>query len=109
MWFQTRSFLFDFSKKTCCVYQTQEFKGGAIFVHIAIILSNRVKYQLVLLHTKYQGSGPSGFREKIVYVFPYKPIKHIAQGWDHFRPKGHNVKEIERSPLDDTTYQISKF
>ena len=41
-----------------------------------------------MLHTKYQGSKPYGFRQYFFHVFPYKGlVKHVTQGQAIFGPR----------------------
>ena len=42
-----------------------------------------------LLHTKYESSGPCGFREEFFYVFPMMPPGHGLYG-----PKGHGWQDL---------------
>ena len=49
----------------------------------------------MMLHTKYQGSRPCGFRQEDLFMFPY--IISLCQtcdplGWGHFQPQGHNLE-----------------
>ena len=53
----------------------------------------------MMLHTKYQGSRPYGFRQEDFFMFPYKSINV-----KHFWPQGHNLNKIGRDALDDATY-----
>ena len=52
----------------------------------------------MMLHTKYQGSRPCGFRQEDFF-----------EGGGHFWPQGYNLNKLGRSPLSDATYQISKL
>ena len=65
----------------------------------------------MMLHTKYQGSMPSGVDKKIFSCFPYilAYVKHMTPGWDHFWSKGHNLNKLVRCLLVDATYQISRL
>ena len=64
-----------------------------------------------MLHTKYQGSRPCGFRQEVFIMF--LPIlvyvKHVTLGQEHFWPQGQNLNKLVRGPQGDATYQISKF
>ena len=65
----------------------------------------------MMLHTKYQGSRPCGFRQEDRFMF--LPIlvyvKHVTPRQGHFWPQGHNLNELGRGPQGDATYQISKL
>ena len=63
----------------------------------------------MMLHTKYQGSGPCGFKEEDFFMFSsYRPMLNMCSpGWANFWPQGHNLNKLGRGPLDDTTYEIS--
>ena len=64
----------------------------------------------MMLHTRYQGSRPSGLDKKIFRVFPIKAyVKHLTLGRAIFDPRGHNLNKLRRSLLGDVTYQISRF
>ena len=63
----------------------------------------------MMLHNKYQGCRPCGFRQEDFSGFPlYKPtyVKHVTPGWGHFWLQGHNLNKLGRGPLGDATYQI---
>ena len=49
--------------------KTCDPRGGAIFSPRGIILTNLVEVHWVMLHIKYQGSRPSGFRQADFKVF----------------------------------------
>ena len=62
------------------------------------------------LHTKYQGSRPSDFRQEVFMFFPIQAyVKHVTPGAGHFLPLGHNLNKLGRGPLGDATYLISKL
>ena len=65
----------------------------------------------MMLHTKYQGSRPCGFRQEDFFMFlPILAyVKHLTMGLGHFWPHGYNLNKLGRGPLDDTTYQISRL
>ena len=65
----------------------------------------------MVLHTKYQGSRPCGFRQKDVFMFfPILVyVNHVTPGRGHFWPKGHNLIKLVRGLQGDATYQISKL
>ena len=62
MWFQTRS-------PNVSLCKTLDPRGGAIFGHRGIILTNLVEVHQVMLHIKYQGSRLSGFRQEDFLMF----------------------------------------
>ena len=51
-----------------------------------------------MLHTKYKGYRPCGFRQDFVMFSLYKP----GQFWVY----GLNLNNLSRGPLDDATNQI---
>ena len=66
----------------------------------------------MMLHTKYQGSMPCGFRQEDFFMF--LPIKAYVKPVtpprpDHFLPQGYNLNKIGRGSLDDTIYQNSRL
>ena len=65
----------------------------------------------MMLHTKYQGSKPCGFRQEDFFMFlPVKAyVKHVTPWQGHSWPKGHNLNKLGRGPLGDATYQISRL
>ena len=65
----------------------------------------------MILHTKYQGSRPCGFRqEELFHVAPYISLcKHVTQGGAIFLPQSYNLNKLDRGLLGDATYQISKL
>ena len=65
----------------------------------------------MMLHTKYQGSGPCGFRqEDFFHVFPiYAKVNNVAPRAGHYCPQGHNLNKLNRGSLGDATYQISRL
>ena len=56
----------------------------------------------MMLHTKYQGSRPSGFKEEDFSCFPY--VKHMPLEWAYFWPQVHNLNKLGKGLLDDATY-----
>ena len=63
-----------------------------------------------MLHTKYQGSRPCGFRQgRFFHIFPISAyVKHVTPpGRGHFWPQGYNLNKPDRGPLGDAKYQIS--
>ena len=65
----------------------------------------------MMLHTKYQGSRPCGFRQKDFFMFlPISVyVKHVTPGAGHIWPQGHNLNKLVRGPQGDATNQISKL
>ena len=63
------------------------------------------------LHTKYQGSGPCGFRQEYFFhISPYISLcKTCDPGAGPFWPQGLNLNKLGRGPLGDATYQISRL
>ena len=64
----------------------------------------------MMLHTKYQGSRPCGFRQEDFFMFPpiLVYVKHMTPGRSHFWPQGHNLNTLVRGPQGDATYQIPR-
>ena len=64
----------------------------------------------MMLHIKYQGSRPSGFRQEDFFMFSlYVYAKHETPGAGLFWAPGHNLNKLDRGPLGDATYQISRL
>ena len=65
----------------------------------------------MMLHTKYQGSRPHGFRQDFFFIFSlYKSMQTCdLPGQSHFGPQGHYLNKRGRSLLDDTSYQILRL
>ena len=66
----------------------------------------------MMLHTKYQGSMPSGFRLKVgfFHVFPIKAyVKHLTPGAGTFLPMWYNLNKLSRGLLGCVTYHISRL
>ena len=63
----------------------------------------------MMLHTKYYGSRPCGFRQEDFFMFfpIYAYVKHVTPRWGHFLPQTHNLNKLGRGPLGDATYQMS--
>ena len=60
----------------------------------------------MMLHTKYQGSRPCGFRQEDLFMFA------LCKTFDPraiFLPQGYNLNKLGRGPLGDATYKISRF
>ena len=63
----------------------------------------------MLLHSKYQGSRPCGFKQEdfVLRFFSYISLcKTCDLRVEPFLPHGHNLNKLGRGPLDDATYQI---
>ena len=65
---------------------------------------------LVMIHIKYQGSRPSGFKQEYFYVFNLEVNVNsvtfkMTPFWTHY----HNLNKLGRIPMGDVTYQISKL
>ena len=60
----------------------------------------------MMLHTKYQGSRPCGFRQEDFFMF--LPIlvyvKHVNPGAGSFLAPGALFKKLVRGPQGDATY-----
>ena len=60
---------------------------------------------MVMLHTKYERSTPSGFTEEDFLRFSYEKLvglgarPYLAQG-------GHHLNKLVRGPLGEATYPI---
>ena len=65
----------------------------------------------MMLHTKYHGSRPCGFRHEVFFhIFPIKAyVKYLTHGAGPFWPKGYNLNKLGRGLLGDATYQISRL
>ena len=59
-----------------------------------------------MLHTKYQGYWPCGFRLDYVFIISlYEPMLNMwTQGRGHFWLQGHNLNKLRSAPLGDATY-----
>ena len=61
----------------------------------------------MMLHTRYQGSRPCGFRQEAISYFPYRGLcKTFDPRAGHFWSQGHNLNKLRRSLLH-TKYQGS--
>ena len=60
----------------------------------------------MMLHTKYKGSRPYGFRqEDFSCFFPIEVyVKHVTPGAGHFLPQVYNLNKLDRGSLVDTSY-----
>ena len=59
----------------------------------------------MMLHTKYQGSKPYGFRQEDFFnVFAiYALINNVSLRRAHFWPLGHDLNKLGRDSLGDAT------
>ena len=62
-----------------------------------------------MLHTKYQGFRPCGFRQEDFFShFPLLAyVKQMTPRRGHFWPQGYNLNKLGRGPLGDAKHQIS--
>ena len=71
--------------------------GGTIFGPMDIILTNFVDVHKVMLHTKYQGSRPCGFRQEDCFShFAYISFCKTCDprgGGGFFWPQDYNLKK----------------
>ena len=60
-----------------------------------------------MLHTKYQGSKPCGFRKDFFFqVLPVKAcVNHVNTEEGTFLAQGVYLNKVERGLLGDTSYQ----
>ena len=77
-------------------------------------IKNLVEVDWQMLHTKYQSSMPSSFREEEFRIFNFSFFYSYVQTCDplaqgQFLPQGHHMNKHGRGPLGDATNQISKF
>ena len=73
-------------------------------------IATLVEVHKVMLHTKYQGSKPYSFRQKIFSCFPYNAyVKHVNPRAGHYWLQGYNFNKLGRGSLGDASYQISKL
>ena len=64
----------------------------------------------MVVHTKYQGSSPCGFRQDFFSCLPNISLCKTCGPWSGpFLAQGHNLNKLGRGPLDDATYQISRL
>ena len=86
-------------------------QGGANLDPKSIISKNLVEVNKEMLHTKYQSSMPSIFREEEFWRWPslFQCSNLWPPGWGQFWPQGFHMNKLGRGPLEDATYQISKL
>ena len=56
-------------------------RGGAIFGPRGIIWTNLIEVHSVMLHTKYQGSTPYGFRQEDFSMFSLLSLCKKCEPW----------------------------
>ena len=62
----------------------------------------------MMLHTKYQGSKPYGFRLEDFFMF--FPIEaYVKTCYPFFWPQGYKLNKLGRGLLGDASYQISRL
>ena len=64
--------------------------GGAFFDHRDMVGKIYKEDHYTLLHTKYEGSGPCGFREEDFLCFPMTPLGRGLYG-----PQGHRGQDFK--------------
>ena len=93
------------------MFQTCDTPGRASFDPRSIIWTILVEVHYKMLHTKYQSSAPSSFREDKFQSFLF--CSYVSNLWppgrSHFWPQDHHMNKLGRGQLADATYQISKF
>ena len=58
----------------------------------------------MMLHTKYEGSRPCGFRQDFFMVFPIQAyVKHVNPVASQFWHERYNLNKLGRGSLDDAT------
>ena len=57
----------------------------------------------VMLHTKYNGVGPCGFRQYFFILAVKSYIKHVIPRAGLFFTKGQNLKKLGKVALGDAT------
>ena len=57
----------------------------------------------MMVHTKYQGSRPYGFRQEVFFMFfPILAyVKHVTKDAGHFWSLGYNLNKLGRGSLGD--------
>ena len=80
--------------------------GRASFGPRVIIWINLVEVQKEVLHTTYQSSKPSSFREKEFWKWAslFLCSNLWPLGWGQFWPQGHYVNKLCRGPQGDAIY-----
>ena len=60
----------------------------------------------MMLHTKYQGSRPCGFRQEDFFMFLpiLVDVKLVTPRRGDFWPQGHNLNKLVRGLQADATY-----
>ena len=95
----------------CSYVPSCDPRGGANIDPRGIIWTNLVEVHKEMLHTKYQSSAPSSFREEEFRSLPslFQCSNTWPPGRGQFWPQGHHMNKLGRGPLGDATYQISKL
>ena len=63
-----------------------------------------------MLHTKYQDSRPSGFRQEDFFMFSYLAyVNYVTPGAGQFLAQETNLDKLGSGPLGNATYQISRL
>ena len=85
--------------------------GVAIYGPRGLNWTNMVEVHKMMLHTKYQGSRPCGFRQENLFMFLPKNtyVKPVTLMRGHFWPQGYNLNKLGRGSLYYTTYQKSRL
>ena len=60
----------------------------------------------MMLHIKYKGTRPCGFRQDFFSCFAYISlcVKHVTPRQGHFWPQGHNLNKLGRGLQGGATY-----
>ena len=91
------------------LWKTCDPWGGTIFGPRGIIWTNLVDVHYAMLHTKYQGSRPCGFRQEDFSCFSSISLcKHVTPGVGQIWPLGQHLNKLGRDLLGDAAYQISR-
>ena len=61
-----------------------------------------------MLHTKYQGSGPCGFRQEDFNMFSLAYVKYLKSGARPCLALEYNLNKRVRGPLGDASYLNTK-
>ena len=85
-----KKIFFFLSFSHCKSMGANDPRGGAIFDPRSMIGRIYKKDHYTLLHTKYEGSGPCGFREEDFFMFC--PIMPPGRGL--YGPQGHGWQDL---------------
>ena len=89
----------------CSYVPSCDPRGGANTDPRGIIWANLVEVQKEMLHTKYQSSVPSSFREEFWSLLSLFLCSNMwPPGRGQFWPQGHHMNKLGRGPLGDATY-----